>query len=91
MYFIGRAGRYGTQWENGYVTTFNKRDLEILQQLLSQSPEQLVQAGLHPTAEQIELFAYHLPSASLSNLLVIFSPFGKHFLFNANFILYSSF
>ncbi len=30
----------------------------------------LQQAGLHPTAEQIELFAYHLPNASLSNLIV---------------------
>lgn len=27
-------------------------------------------AGLHPTAEQIEMFAYHLPDASLSNLVV---------------------
>ena len=28
------------------------------------------QVGLHPTAEQIELFAYHLPKATLSNLIV---------------------
>ena len=28
------------------------------------------QAGLHPTADQIELFAYHLPHATLSNLMV---------------------
>jgi len=27
-------------------------------------------AGLHPTAEQIEMFAYHLPEATLSNLVV---------------------
>lgn len=27
-------------------------------------------AGLHPTAEQIEMFAYHLPDATLSNLIV---------------------
>lgn len=27
-------------------------------------------AGLHPTAEQIEMFAYHLPQATLSNLIV---------------------
>lgn len=36
-------------------------------------------AGLHPTAEQIEMFAYHLPDATLSNLVVsnrasIYSP-----------------
>ncbi|EMP40577.1 ATP-dependent RNA helicase SUPV3L1 [Chelonia mydas] len=29
-------------------------------------------AGLHPTAEQIEMFAYHLPDATLSNLMDIF-------------------
>lgn len=28
------------------------------------------QAGLHPTADQIELFAYHLPNATLSKLIV---------------------
>lgn len=27
-------------------------------------------AGLHPTAEQIEMFAYHLPDSTLSNLVV---------------------
>ncbi len=32
------------------------------------SPSQT--AGLHPTAEQIEMFAYHLPDATLSNLVV---------------------
>lgn len=34
-------------------------------------------AGLHPTAEQIEMFAYHLPDATLSNLVVsiILYPF----------------
>ena len=36
------------------------------------------QAGLHPTAEQIELFAYHLPKATLSNLIV--SNHRIHFL-----------
>ncbi len=29
-------------------------------------------AGLHPTAEQIEMFAYHLPKHSLSSLIVCF-------------------
>lgn len=68
----GRAGRYRTQWEKGYVTTFKKEDLPTLKNLLSQSPEPLNQAGLHPTADQIELYAYHLPKAPLSNLMDIF-------------------
>lgn len=66
----GRAGRFGTQWEHGYVTTFKRTDLPTLKYLLSEKPEPIVQAGLHPTADQIELYAYHLPNSSLTNLLV---------------------
>ena len=31
----------------------------------------LQRAGLHPTAEQIEMFAYYLPKQSLSSLIVM--------------------
>lgn len=72
LQIAGRAGRYGTQWEKGYVTTFKSEDLPTLKNLLSQKPDILTQAGLHPTADQIELYAYHLPKAPLSNLLDIF-------------------
>ncbi|KAK2145127.1 hypothetical protein LSH36_701g02017 [Paralvinella palmiformis] len=68
----GRAGRYGTQYEDGEVTTFKTNDLSMLQQLLASDVEPVKQAGLHPTADQIELFAYHLPNATLSNLIDIF-------------------
>ena len=79
----GRAGRFGTQWENGFVTTFRPEDLSTLKDLLSQTPEPLVQAGLHPTADQIELYAYHLPNSTLSNLMVIvfFSGFIENYEF----------
>lgn len=73
LQIAGRAGRYGTQWEHGYVTTFKRTDLPTLKYLLSQKPEPITQAGLHPTADQIELYAYHLPNSSLSNLLEIFT------------------
>ncbi|KAJ8685530.1 hypothetical protein QAD02_021323 [Eretmocerus hayati] len=56
----------------GYVTTFKPDDLPTLKHLLSQSPELITQAGLHPTADQIELYAYHLPQAPLSDLMDIF-------------------
>ncbi|KAF7991407.1 hypothetical protein HCN44_002969 [Aphidius gifuensis] len=72
LQIAGRAGRYGTQWEKGYVTTFKAEDLSLLKSILSQSPEPITQAGLHPTADQIELYAYHLPKAPLSNLIDIF-------------------
>lgn len=68
--FVGRAGRYGSAWETGYVTTFKSEDLPTLKTLLAKPPEPITQAGLHPTAEQMELYAYHLPHASLSSLMV---------------------
>lgn len=56
--------------EQGYVTTFKPEDLNTLKKLLSQTPDPIDKAGLHPTAEQIELYAYHLPHSTLSNLIV---------------------
>lgn len=72
LQIAGRAGRYGTQFSTGYVTTMKNEDLPTLKRLLSQHPEPITQVGLHPTAEQIELYAYHLPHANLSNLIDIF-------------------
>nr|CAG4646846.1 EOG090X01V1 [Megafenestra aurita]SVE92244.1 EOG090X01V1 [Megafenestra aurita] len=72
LQIAGRAGRYGTQFPIGYVTTLKNEDLPTLKRLLSQHPESISQVGLHPTAEQIELYAYHLPHANLSNLVDIF-------------------
>jgi ATP-dependent RNA helicase SUPV3L1/SUV3 len=57
----------------GFVTTFKPEDLKTLKYLLSQLPEPIMKAGLHPTAEQIELYAYHLPNSTLSNLMVLSS------------------
>lgn len=62
-----------TLTSQGYVTTFKREDLSTLKNLLSQIPETIIQAGLHPTADQIELYAYHLPNSSLSNLMVDFA------------------
>lgn len=72
LQIAGRAGRYGTQWEKGFVTTFKREDLPTLRNLLAQEPEVITQAGLHPTADQIELYAYYLPNSTLSNLMDIF-------------------
>lgn len=72
LQIAGRAGRFGTQFEHGYVTTYKADDLGTLTNLLNQIPEPLTQAGLHPTADQIELYAYHLPNSTLSNLMDIF-------------------
>lgn len=72
LQIAGRAGRYGTQFDKGYVTTFKNEDLSVLKNILSKNVDPIEAAGLHPTADQIELFAYHLPQATLSNLIDIF-------------------
>jgi len=72
LQIAGRAGRFATQWETGYVTTFKQEELRPLQELLQQTPEDILQAGLHPTFDQLEMYAYHLPAATLSNLVDIF-------------------
>lgn len=70
LQIAGRAGRYGTQWDQGFVTAFKPEDLNTLRSIMSKTPEPITQAGLHPTADQIELYAYHLPNSALSNLMV---------------------
>ncbi len=65
LQIAGRAGRFNTQWETGYVTTFNPEELPLMHDLLSQTPDEILQAGLHPTFDQLEMYAYHLPHASL--------------------------
>ncbi|XP_033333098.2 suv3 RNA helicase isoform X1 [Megalopta genalis] len=72
LQIAGRAGRFNTQWQCGYVTTFKPGDLLILKKLLNETPEDIKQVGLHPTADQIELYAYYLPNTPLSNLINIF-------------------
>lgn len=67
----GRAGRYGSVWETGYVTAYKPEDMATLKTLLSKPSDPVTQAGLHPTAEQMELYAYHLPHATLSSLMVL--------------------
>ncbi|KAG9510578.1 ATP-dependent RNA helicase SUPV3L1, mitochondrial, partial [Fragariocoptes setiger] len=68
----GRAGRFGSMFKQGYVTTFKKEDLRQLREIMSKPINPIEKAGLQPTAEQIELFAYHLKHLSLSNLIDLF-------------------
>lgn len=72
LQIAGRAGRFNTAHDTGYVTTFRAEDLRSLREIMSRGIEPIEKAGLHPTAEQIEMFAYHLPHLSLSNLVDLF-------------------
>lgn len=91
LQIAGRAGRFNTAFKDGFVTTFTIDDLSILTHILKQPLEKTFKAGLHPTAEQIELFGYHLPNHNLSELLNIFTNIckiddGQYFLCNLNSI-----
>lgn len=93
LQIAGRAGRFNTAFKDGFVTTFNRQDLPVLIEILKQPLEKTTKAGLHPTAEQIELFAYHLPNHSLSDLIKIFMNIckidsGQYFLCNFGEIAY---
>ncbi|XP_028257580.1 ATP-dependent RNA helicase SUPV3L1, mitochondrial [Parambassis ranga] len=72
LQIAGRAGRFSSKFKEGEVTTMHKDDLLVLKEILSHSVDPIETAGLHPTAEQIEMFAYHLPDSTLSNLVDIF-------------------
>uniref|UniRef100_UPI00398E97B4 ATP-dependent RNA helicase SUPV3L1, mitochondrial n=1 Tax=Pristiophorus japonicus TaxID=55135 RepID=UPI00398E97B4 len=72
LQIAGRAGRFRSAFKEGEVTTMNRDDLPVLQEILSRTVDPIEVAGLHPTADQIEMFAYQLPDATLSNLIDIF-------------------
>ncbi|NXO26574.1 SUV3 helicase, partial [Cisticola juncidis] len=72
LQIAGRAGRFGSSFQQGEVTTMHRDDLVQLKEILSEAVPPVKAAGLHPTPEQIEMFAYHLPDATLSNLIDIF-------------------
>lgn len=72
LQIAGRAGRFKSTHETGYVTTIRAEDLRTLREIMSRSVEPIERAGLNPTADQIELFAYHLPHLTLCNLLDLF-------------------
>ncbi|XP_063817646.1 ATP-dependent RNA helicase SUPV3L1, mitochondrial [Pseudophryne corroboree] len=86
LQIAGRAGRFSSIFKEGEVTTMLQDDLVRLKEILSKPVSEIQAAGLHPTAEQIEMFAYHLPDATLSNLIDIFVSLsqvdGRYFVCN---------
>ncbi|KAF6111710.1 Suv3 like RNA helicase [Phyllostomus discolor] len=77
LQIAGRAGRFSSKYKEGEVTTMNREDLRLLKEILNRPVDPIRAAGLHPTAEQIEMFAYHLPDTTLSNLIDIFVDFSQ--------------
>lgn len=68
----GRAGRFKSGSDCGFVTTLKAEDLPILKKILKEKVTPITSLGLFPNAEQLELFAYHLPKATLKELIDIF-------------------
>ncbi|KAI7859278.1 P-loop containing nucleoside triphosphate hydrolase protein [Circinella umbellata] len=82
----GRAGRFGTTYASGEVTTMIPGDLEYVQQAMNAPITNLKQAGLQPTVDIFELFALQMPTEKFSTLLEHFEDFasvqGMYFLCN---------
>ncbi|KAI9488567.1 P-loop containing nucleoside triphosphate hydrolase protein [Zychaea mexicana] len=82
----GRAGRFGTTYASGEVTTMISGDLEYVQEAMSAPITYLKRAGLHPTVDIFELFALQMPKEKFSSLLEKFEDFaslqGTYFLCN---------
>ncbi|XP_013420566.1 ATP-dependent RNA helicase SUPV3L1, mitochondrial isoform X2 [Lingula anatina] len=72
LQIAGRAGRFGTDFENGFVTTLMERDLHKLRRLLNSDIPEIEKAGLHPTSDQIEMFSFYLPKLRLADLVDVF-------------------
>lgn len=77
LQIAGRAGRFNTQFPDGIATTYNQKDFPLLKSIISKPIEPSTKAGLHPTQEQIELFAYNLPHHPMSSLIDIFVTICK--------------
>ncbi|KAI9323150.1 P-loop containing nucleoside triphosphate hydrolase protein [Dichotomocladium elegans] len=82
----GRAGRFGTAYASGEVTTMNPQDLSYVKEAMASPTEMLSTAGLQPTIDIIELFALQMPNEPFSKLIQKFEDLaslsGKYFLCN---------
>ncbi|XP_048585571.1 ATP-dependent RNA helicase SUPV3L1, mitochondrial isoform X2 [Nematostella vectensis] len=68
----GRAGRYGSEYPKGEVTTLYASSLPTLKKLMSQPSDEVQRAGLSPSVEQIEMLSHQLPNATLGDLVDLF-------------------
>ncbi|KAH7425485.1 hypothetical protein KP509_11G056800 [Ceratopteris richardii] len=69
----GRAGRRGSLFPEGLVTTFHASDLPILCKCLAEPFLDSCSAGLFPSCDQLQLFAKHMPDAKFSEVLECFA------------------
>ncbi|KAI8079764.1 P-loop containing nucleoside triphosphate hydrolase protein [Halteromyces radiatus] len=82
----GRAGRFGTTYASGEVTTFFNKDLAYVDKCLESPIIPLELAGLQPTVDIVEVFALQMPNETYSSVLQKFEDLaslnGNYFLCN---------
>ncbi|KAL3120609.1 hypothetical protein niasHT_007901 [Heterodera trifolii] len=75
-YFVkqiaGRAGRYASAYCTGEAMALDDADAGLLEKLMNEPIDSIDQAGILPSFDQIEMFSFHLPQYSLTQLLDIF-------------------
>jgi len=69
----GRAGRFGTEFEHGYVTTIKKDELKELSRLWKQPLPTIHKAGLQPPLECLYEVLNARPDQNLADILHFFS------------------
>ncbi|KAI6214629.1 RNA helicase [Aphelenchoides besseyi] len=77
LQIAGRAGRYGSSFQNGFVTAMTDDDTAILNDMLQKPIEEIKAAGIAPTYEQLECFAQQLKHFTFVKLLDSFINFCK--------------
>ncbi|KAG0192174.1 hypothetical protein DFQ28_009934 [Apophysomyces sp. BC1034] len=73
----GRAGRFGTLYVTGTVTTLLGQDLAYVRQSMQAPIQYLELAGLQPPIRILELFSQQLNGVSYSSLLEKFEEFAS--------------
>ncbi|KAI8394309.1 P-loop containing nucleoside triphosphate hydrolase protein [Radiomyces spectabilis] len=73
----GRAGRFGTTYANGQVTTMYPQDLNYVKMAMKAPIHYLKLAGLQPTVDMLEFFAVQMPQESFPNLLQKFEEMAS--------------
>ncbi|VBB29498.1 unnamed protein product [Acanthocheilonema viteae] len=72
MQVAGRAGRFQSAYQKGWVTTLRPADIPLLETFMKEPIKTIETAGIAPTSEQLETFSYHLPHASFLNIIDMF-------------------
>ncbi|KAF9106556.1 RNA helicase [Mortierella sp. AM989] len=74
----GRAGRFGTDYAVGQVTTLVQSDIPTLKRALASPMTEIKRAAIQPTAEMIEGFAIQMPGAPFSHVLKMFDLMSRN-------------